>query len=422
MQVEGKLLIRSDGVRLLLSPYRQSLADGKGATKRVQAQIQALAKETGLGFGCVRQLRDGSFEALLGSEHDCYPAGELVSEALGGPERLFFAEEISAGSFVVIAVDDRRVVLDEIVASEDDLLSHFDVATSQFGDLPYTIAVNQALFDGLPARGNGTAQIIDVSMIETAAVQSALRFRAVAQISSKEMSKDRKKALGIAAGLCVLGFSGYLYLDHVKQADLEAEMAMLSAMKNRALDPLADYKRSMQGMSADTFINQLDVLVHLAARGKGWIPSSLEFEAGSPLKIGFESFGGTRQQLVEQVQIRNAVFGQAPSGTVLLVDLTQLPGRETVPAIQPLSKVLFETLDALDANSMGVLKMQVGEIATFGQWSTQKVQINVESAPLPLIKLLSSALAGRPVNVTQAELSLEGQALSGVIHLDVFGS
>jgi len=422
MQVEGKLLIRADGVRLLLSPYRQSLAGGKGAAKRVQAQIQALSKETGLSFGCVRQLRDGTSEALLGSEHDCYPAGELVFETLGQPERLFYAEEIAPAQFLVIAALERRVVLDEIVEGEEALLSNFEIATSQFADQSFTLAAKQALYDLLPESAHATTQIVDDSLIETAAVLSALRFRSVSQLSSKQMSTGRKRALAIAAGVAVISFCGYLYLDHAKQQEVAEEMALLSAMKNRALDPLGDYKRSMSTIAADTFMSQLDVLIHLTSRGRGWIPSHLEYTHGEPLKIGFTSFGGTRTQLVEQVQLRNALFTQAPQGTILVVDMGQLPGRERVPELQPLSKVLFETLDSLDANSMGVLKVQVGEIAAFGQWSSQKIQINVEDAPLPLIKLLSSALAGRPVNVTQVELSLENQSLSGTIHLDVFGS
>jgi hypothetical protein len=422
MQVEGKLLIRADGVRLLLSPYRQQLADGKGAAKRIQAQIQALTKETGLSFGCVRQLRDGSSEALLGSEHDCYPAGELVAEALGGHERLFFAEEISPTRFVVIAVDERRVVLDEIADGEEALLGHFDVVTHQFADRPFVLAVNQALIDALPSRDNATAQLTDTSIIERAPVLSTLKFRAVGQLGSKQMSKGRVKVLAIAATVVASCVGGWMYMSSVEEQELAEELAALAAMKNRAIDPLADYKRSMQVMSADTFLNQIDVLVHLASRGRGWIPSKLEYTHGEMLKIGFESFGGTRTQLVADVQIRDALFAQAQDGTVLLVDMSKLPGRNELPKLEPLSKVLFETLDALDANSMGVLKITSGEVASFGKWSSQKIQINVESAPLPLITLLSKALAGRPINVTQTELSLENQALSGVIHLDVFGS
>lgn len=422
MQVEGNIIIRSDGVRLLLSPYRQSLADGKGAAKRVQAQIQALAKETGLTFGCVRMLRDGSSEALLGREHDCYPAGELVYEALGQPERLFFAEEIAPSKFVVIAAHDKKVVLDELVDSEESLWSQFELATSQFGEAPFTLAVNQALLEGLPHRDSALPTVLQTSTIETAPILSALRFRAVGSLSKGKTSNSAKVKMAIAASVMGIGFLGYLYLDHLSDQAQAEEMALLYAMKNRRLDPLADYKRSMSTMSADTFLGQLDVLIFLSSRGRGWVPSRLDYTHGEKLKIGFTSFGGTRAQLVNEVQVRDGVFGQVPDGTALLVDLGKLPGRERVPDLQPLSKVLFETLDALDANSMGVVKVQVGEVASFGQWSTQKVQINVEGAPLPLIKVLASALAGRPCNVTQAELSLEGQALSGVIHLDVFGS
>jgi len=422
MRLEGKLLIRSDGVRLMLSPYRQSLAGGKGAVKRRQGQIQALSKETGLPFGCLRQLRDGSSEALLGNEQDCYPAGELVYEALGQPERLFYAEEISPGTFVVIAALDRRVVLDEIATGEEALHSSFELATSQFADQPFMLAANQVLLDLLPANPHAAPQSVGSSLIETAAVLSALRFRAVSQLATKEMSAGRKKAFTLAAGMGVLGLGGYLYLSHMKQVEVAQETALLSSMKNRTIDPLVDYKRSMAGMSADTFISQLDVLIHLTSRGRGWVPTHLEYTNGEPLKIGFTSFGGTRAQLVEEIRIRNALFAQAPQGTVLLVDMQKLPGRERVPELQPISKVLFETLDALDANSMGVLKVQVGEIASFGRWSSQKVQVSVDGAPLPFMKLLARTLAGRPVNVTQAELSLENQSLNGVIHLDVFGS
>jgi hypothetical protein len=422
MKVEGKLLIRTDGVRLLLSSYRQPLVDGKGSAKRLQAQVQALSKETGLAFGTVRTLRDGSAEALLGAEHDCYPAGELVHEAVGAPERLFFAEEIGPTTFVVIAVDDRRVVLDELALSEGDLLSHFEVATSQFGDRPYTLAVAQSILDGLPSRGLASPQVLEVSTIETAVALSSLKFRAVHQIGSSSMSGGAKKKLAVAAALAVVGFGGYLWWDSAKEAELAEEMAMLAAMKNRAIDPLSDYKRSMTGMSADVFIDEMGTLIDLASAGRGWIPSRLDYENGQLLQISFSSFGGTRTQLVKEVRIRDGVYAQGPKGTQMLIDISQHPGRNTVPELQPLSKVLFETLDALDANSMGVLKVQVGEIASFGRWSSQKVQINVENAPLPLIKLLSKALKNRPVNVTQTELSLENQALSGVIHLDVFGS
>jgi hypothetical protein len=422
MQLQGKLLIRADGVRLLLSPYRQSLAGGKGAVKRRQAQIQALSKETGLPFGCVRQLRDGSSEALLGSEQDCYPAGELVYEALGQPERLFYAEEIAPDTFVVIAALDRRVVLDEIAAGDEALLSSFELATSQFADQAFTLAVNAVLREVLPTHAHAVAQIVPDSLIETAAVLSVLRFRAVAQLASKQMSPSRKKALAMAAGVALVAFGGYFYVHHLRQDEAAQETAVLSAMKHRTLDPLADYKRSMATLSADTFISQLDVLIYLTSSGRGWIPSHLEYTNGEPLKIAFTSFGGTRTQLVQQVRVRNALFAQVSQGTVLLVDMQKLPGRERVPQLEPLSKVLFETLDALDAHSMGVLKVQVGEMASFGQWSSQKIQLTVTDAPLAFIKLLAKTLAGRPVNLTQADLSLEGQSLSGVIHLDVFGS
>jgi hypothetical protein len=421
MLVEGKLLIRSDGVRLLLSPYRQQLAEGKGSTRRVQAQVHALSKETGFGFGTVRQLRDGSSEALLGSEHDCYPAGEIVSEALGGHERVFFAEEIAPGKFVVIAVDDRRVVMDEISNSEDELLNNFTIATTQFGDRPFTLAVNQAVLDGMPLHSFATVQLLEESVIETAAVPSALKFRSVGQIGAQAISKGKKKAMAIAAVVAAAASGGWYHYSSIEAQELAEQMAMLSAMKNRTIDPLADYRRAMDVTSADTFIGQLDVLVFRASRGQGWIPNRLDFTNGERLKIGLESFGGTRQDLIKQVQIPNAVYAQGPEGTVLLVDIAKLPRREHAPKLQPLTKVLFETLDALDANSMGVLKVQTGEIASFGRWNSQKIQVNVERAPLSLIKLLSKALEGRPVNLTQAELSLEKQSLSGVIHLDVFG-
>jgi len=422
MRLDGKLLIRGDGVRLLLSPYRQSLAGGKGAAKRRQAQIQALSKETGLPFGCVRQLRDGSSEALLGSEQDCYPAGELVYEALGQPERLFYAEEVSPGTFVVIAALDRRVVLDEIADGEEALLSSFELATSQFADQSFTLAANAVLSEVLPTHAHAIAQIVTDSLVETAPVLSALRFRAVSRLASKEVSAGRKKALAVASGLALLSAASYLYLHHLRQEEAAQETAMLSAMKHRTIDPLADYKRSMATLSADMFISQVDVLIYLTSTGRGWIPTRLDYTNGEPLKIVFTSFGGTRTELVEQVHVRNALFAQASQGTVLLVDMQKLPGREEVPQLEPLSKVLFETLDALDANSMGVLKVQVGEMASFGQWSSQKIQLTVTEAPLPFIKLLAKTLAGHPANVTQAELSLEGQSLSGVIHLDVFGS
>lgn len=422
MQLEGKLLIRSDGVRLLLSPYRQQLVDGKGSAKRIQAQVHALSKETGLDFGTVRQLRDGTSEALLGNEHDCYPAGEIVTEALGGHERLFFAEEIAPGKFIVIAVEERRVVLDEIVEGEDGLLGHFNIATTQFSDNPFTLAVNQAVLDTLPLHSFASVHLLEQSIIETAPVVSSLKFRGVGQIGAKELSNAKKRTVAaIAATLAALSV-GWYFMQAAEEKEAAAQAAIFASMKNRAIDPLGDYKRAMDVTPASTFISNLDVLIYQTSRGQGWIPNRVDYTNGERLKIGFESFGGTRQELFKQVQVMNGIYAQAPEGTVLFVDLKDLKRRDNVPTLQPITKVLFETLDSLDANSMGVLKIQTGELASFGRWSSQKVQVNVESAPLSLIKLLSKALEGRPVNVTQAELSLENQSLSGVIHLDVFGA
>ena len=115
------------------------------------------------------------------------------------------------------------------------------------------------------------------------------------------------------------------------------------------------------------------------------------------MKVLLSAFGGRRTTLVSELQIPGAHFAQDPAGVMLLVDPKTLPERRNLSDIEPLSKVLFETLDALDAT--GLTSTQVGEIATFPAWSVRKVQVSFDSAPLAALEVIADSLIGRPVKL-----------------------
>jgi hypothetical protein len=418
LRIDGQIVTRSDGIRLLLSPYRQALADGARGKGLRKVQLQSYARETGMHFGCVRSVA-GQYEVLLGRESDVYPLGEMVYDQLGSPDKLFFVEQVEPGRYIVVAATDHKVVLDELVEA-DDLAGQYELILGQFGEAPFTLAASSEILGLLAHSEHATVQELSASTIDAAQIQPGLKLLPIASLSRKK-SKGQALKWGLAAGVVAALVGGYLWKSASDDRKLQEEMsARLARLKSRSIDPLAEYKRAMHTASAADSLRYLSGLIEQASAAHGWVPKQVTENPGEPVKILMSTFGGRRAQIVEDIHIQGAQFGQDSQGVVLLVDPKNLPERADMPHIEPLSKVLFETLDALDSN--GFATTHVGELASFTGWSTRKVQVTFDSLPLAALDVIADTLGDRPINVTQANLNLEGQRLSGSIQLDVYGS
>jgi hypothetical protein len=421
IRVEGAIITRSDGVRLLLQPYRQVLSGGEGAGRRQKVQVQAYSRETGLAYGCVRATRAGEHEVLLGSEANVFPLGETVYDHLGAPERLFFVEPLpDAARFVIVAAAERKVVLDTVVELAE-LQDHYGMLLQKFGEAEFTLAATSDVLPNLMLPSNAKLLEGAGSSVDTAAIQSNLRFVAIEELSGGPRLSGGARKLGVAAGIVAVLVGAYFWKVASDQKRLEGEAtAKLAKMKTRTLDPLAEYKNAMRDPSAAERLESLSALIRAAASARGWVPSRLVFTPGEPLKVSMASFGGRRTDLVKRLRIPGARFAQESDGVALLAAPNIATARLAAPPLEPLSKVLFETLDALDATGFAVA--QTGEVASFGGWSIRKVQINFDTAPLMALDVVAATLAGRPVNLSQATLTLDGQRLTGIVQLDVYGS
>ena len=408
------ILKREDGTQFVTQAYREVLS--RKAPSILKREIYNLAKKNGEQV-CLFERSDGQFEAVFSKEPG-YLLGDAVWFYFKKPQYLILCEELSAPAVakqaLVVVIKDGSVYSVNAVAYENLASELAFVATSAdrydvcvYGDVP--VQLDEA--------HTASFKKLEESVYNKLVLNKSLQLQPVAMALDMPYFKNRAAKFLVIGFITVLGFLGWYLLPSSTPPPTPEQVA---EKKSQEEPPFAAYYKALQTAAPQRICAEMIGVIGKFIIMPGWVVNSINYQDGL-YTIQVASTAGKYEQLQQWAQEIgiSGVSGNDSTATFTLP--SKVPARE-MPGFIYNSGNVVKIIKARLERIIEKENISVGTPMTRGKTNFVTMVVELKNSSPAVFNLIGEKLAPFPVEITQIEISMTQQLLTGKIKLNVWGN
>ena len=412
-------ITRQDGTQFVMQAYREHIPLTKKSI--VLQEIRLIAEQQGQFVRIFRRGRK-HIEAVF-AQTPGYLLGETVGQYFQQPQDFIFCEAIEGSNDVILVViREGSVYLDKRLSNSElrsELLplmaesqSCYHIVTSgevalAATDSPTTFAFPServASFDKLPL--SLLSRLRPVQSLQLQPLPLALRSAKLSQTATW---------VSALAMVVLVGLSGWWILTP-KQT---GPRLLVHPAAKKVANPYAAYERALKTPAPYDQLIELERYIEALYFIPGWRVTNVQMMPKRYV-ISLADDGGNLAMLSQWAKEHGLEYKVTAAGPKLIA-VSDLRNRPIPQHRQDLQEVATELVDEMDVllHEKGVT---IGETRQIGKMRALDITLTIHDAAPELLNIMAREFRGRPLVITQAEVSVQHGLLNGSIQLSIWGS
>jgi hypothetical protein len=408
------ILKREDGTQFVTQAYREVL--GRKSPSILKREIYNLAKKNGEQV-CLFERSDGQFEAVF-SRDPGYLLGDAVWFYFKKPKYLILCEELpsspTAKQVLVVIIKDGSVYSVNAVAYEnlDSELAFVATSTDRYdvyvyGDVPMQ----------LDEAHTASFKKLEESVYNKLVLNKSLQLQPVEMALEIPYFKSKAAKFLVIGIIAVLGIAVWYFMVPSPPPPTSEGIAK---KKSQEEPPFEAYYKALQTAAPQRICAEMIGVIGKFIIMPGWAVNSINYQNGQ-YTIQVVSTAGKYEQLQQWAQEHGIAGLSGNDSTATFILASKVPVREMPSFIYnagTVVKLIKTRLERIIEKG----NIFVGNATPSGKTSSVAMVIEFKDSSPAIFSFIGEKLSPFPVEVTQIEISMTQQLLTGKIKLNVWGN